>query len=309
MRTKRLSAVLCLIAMLAVMILGTIQTHAVLGSVEGDPMTQLLIVVAKGEYQCKTTNKNIVVNDHKYKKTGGGTMYYSELVVQDASKITKAEAVLNSSTFDTLKSTEKKDFLGDMLLLVNAVTTDTANGYNVGSGAPTDDTAQEFMRMLESESGMGSTLLATLMQNTKPDFVTANRIYEPFSGVVGTILGVISIIIMALLGITMALDIAFIVIPAFQLAMGADGSGENGKDNANKMSRLISSEARQAVQANGDSNGSGGQSGSDKQALGIYFKKRWKSLVLLGICLLYLVSGQIYSLVAWIIDLVSGFTN
>jgi hypothetical protein len=105
----------------------------------------------------------------------------------------------------------------------------------------------------------------------------------------------------------MALDIAFITIPAFQLALGADGSGQGGSDNSNKMNRIISSEARKAVEAQGGGQGGGGQSGDDKQALGIYFKKRWKGLVLLGICLLYLVQGQIYALVAWIINLMSGF--
>ena len=42
-------------------------------------------------------------------------------------------------------------------------------------------------------------------------------------------------------------------------------------------------------------------------ALGVYFKYRWLELVVLGICLLYLVSGNIYSFVAWVLDLVSGF--
>ena len=47
--------------------------------------------------------------------------------------------------------------------------------------------------------------------------------------------------------------------------------------------------------------------GNKKQALGIYLKRRIFMLILLGICLLYLVQGQIYTFVGWILDLVSGF--
>lgn len=162
------------------------------------------------------------------------------------------------------------------------------------------------MNIISQQSGMGSSMLATLMQQTKPDYVSANRLYEPFSGVVGTILGILAIVIMAALGVTMALDLAYITIPAFQMAMG--GSDEQGNGTKGKgIGGIISQEAKSAVKA--ADGGQGGQSGdgSYKAAVGIYFKYRWKGLVLLGICLLYLVQGQIYSFVAWFIDLFSGF--
>ena len=147
--------------------------------------------------------------------------------------------------------------------------------------------------------------MAALMSDTKPDYASANRIYQPFSGLVGTALGLISILIMSLLAVTMALDIAYIVIPSFQLLL--DGGDDAGGGQAKGMSRIISQEARSAVKSVSDGGG-GGQSGSgNKMAIGQYFKMRWKALIVLGICLLYLVQGQIYSFVAWVIDLVSGF--
>ena len=154
---------------------------------------------------------------------------------------------------------------------------------------------------------MGSQLLASLLSETKPDYAKANQIYKPFSGPIRVILGVISILIMALLGVTMALDLAYIVIPAFQLMMSGEGGDGNGQ-GAQGISKIISVEARNAVQAAEGGGGAGGQNGSgNKMAVGLYFKARWKGLLVLGICLLYLVQGQIYSLVAMIIDLVSGF--
>ena len=74
------------------------------------------------------------------------------------------------------------------------------------------------------------------------------------------------------------------------------------------MAKVISAEAKSAIQTAEGGGGGGGQNGSsNKLAIGQYFKLRWKALLVLGICLLYLVGGHIWSLVAWVIDLVSGF--
>lgn len=88
------------------------------------------------------------------------------------------------------------------------------------------------------------------------------------------------------------------------MALGGEDEGGNKKGG---LSGVISKEAKAACKAaDGGAGGQGGD-GSYKAAVGIYFKYRWKGLVLLGICLLYLVQGQIYSFVGWIIDLFSGF--
>lgn len=315
MKTKLKGRLLTLLLVLTLVLGSTITAYAAVYDTSGSsPLKELKLIVISGKYTYVTGSKTLDMTTNKYSIKGGGTIYYYELMTSSSTSggfVADGESddFFDTEKFDSLKQSAKKNFLGDVFTICNAVATDTANGYNTGANAPSDDTVQEFMNVIQNQTGMGSQLLATLLQNTKPDYVAANRIYEPFSGVVGTILGVLSVIVMALLGITMALDIVFITIPAVQLMMGADGSGQGGQDSANKMSRLISAEARQAVQAQGDSGGGGGQSGDGKLALGIYFKKRWKSLVLLGICLLYLVQGQIYSLVAWIIDLLSGFLD
>lgn len=260
-----------------------------------EALRSLKTTVYSGKYTCATDKKSYDYTQVQYKTDGGGFLIYN--------KVADKDEFINGTTFETLKAKDKQQFLKDELTIANAMAYDTANG-NATHGV-SEDTVNEMYRVLQDKSGMGSQLLATLLSETKPDYATANRLYKPFSGVVGTILGVISILIMSLLGITMALDIAFIVIPAFQLLMGGD---EGGKDGGNKFSKLISVEARNAVNAAEGGGGAGGQDGSGhKMALGVYFKARWKGLVLLGICLLYLVQGQIYSFVAWIIDLLSGF--
>lgn len=251
--------------------------------------------------------EEVNVNNKTYKLTGGGYVAYGTLVNND----NPDADVVNDTMFAKLLASEKQRFLGDMFTICNAMVSDTEAGLSTVANEDkvTNETVTSLMEILQTKTGMGTQLLATLLQNTKPDYVTANRIYAPFSGVVGTMLGVLSIVMMALLTLTMALDIAYITVPAFQLMLNGDSDGgQGGKGEARGMNRIISIEARQAVMAVESEGGQGGQNGSSgKTAVGIYFKRRWKGLIIFGICLLYLVQGQIWGLVGRIIDLLSGF--
>lgn len=313
---NKITSLLLLVVMTFVMLFGSVCVNADYTEIDDHPLGTLKTTVATGSYTYITGGKQFDLTENRYKVSGGGYKFYTELFATGTSgtkyttdgtnqlaAFVNGDALLNTTDVEKLTPGARQDFLGDMLMLAQSVVNDSENGYRVGSAAPTDDTMSDFMDLLQQQSGMGASLLATLMQNTNPDYSTANRIYEPFSGTVGTILGVVSIFIMALLGVTMALDIAYITIPAFQMALGGDESGQNGKKG---LSGIISPEAKNAAKA---AEGGGGQGGSGeyKAAVGIYFKYRWKGLVLLAICLLYLVQGEIYSLVGWFIDLFSGF--
>lgn len=308
--SRRIMSVLLVMVMALSMCLMAVPVRAA----GADPYTTLITQLKLGTYTCGTTGKPYDFASNRYALSGGGYKLYAELWNLGSLNGGTASQGVNLFTedFEKLKSGAKQDFLKDVFTLANAIATDSANNVSTLTGAdkaslPTDDTVNDMMQVLQQQSGLGATLLATLLQNTKPDYVSANRLYEPFSGVVGTILGVISIILMAALGVTMALDLAYITIPAFQMSLGGseatDGNGGKGKG----IGGIISQEAKKAVQA--ADGGAGGQAGSGeyRAAVGIYFKYRWKGLVLLGLCLLYLVQGQIYSFVAWFIDLFSGF--
>lgn len=312
MISKSKQRVVCFILLLVMgltTLFGSLAIHADY-TTGADAMGTLKATVATGSYTYKAGNKILNYAAERYKISGGGYYLYTELI--DTSSIAGGNGPVgrvdyfDATKFDTLTSGAKQDFLSDVFTIANAIAADSAYGYNTGTLAPTEDTVSDFMSNIAQQSGMGSSMLAMIMQNTKPDYVTANRLYEPFSGVVGTILGLVSVLIMALLGVTMALDIAYITIPAFQMALGGEGEGST-QGQSKGLSRIISQEAHKAIAAaDGGSGGQGGD-GSYKAAVGIYFKYRWKGLVMLGICLLYLVQGQIYSFVGWIIDLFSGF--
>ena len=309
---NRLVAFMLLVMMTLTMLLSSFTLHA--DYQEGaDALVTLKLTIKTGKYTYSNGNRIIDMQKNRYKMSRGGYCYWYELFGQTKGADGALSGGINGqgnyfvdTAFEKLTPGAKQDFLGDVFTIANAVAADTNAGYHNGAKAPSDETVTDLMNVISQQSGMGSSMLATLMQQTKPDYVSANRIYEPFSGVVGTILGVIAVLIMAALGVTMALDLAYITIPAFQMAMG--GSDEQGNGTKGKgIGGFISQEAKSAVKA--ADGGQGGQSGdgSYKAAVGIYFKYRWKGLVLLGICLLYLVQGQIYSFVSWFIDLFSGF--
>lgn len=260
------------------------------------------------------------LNTKTYPVKDGGYLLYQEIT----GSTLKGDDIVDINKFNQLTTGSKQKYLQDLFKVANAVAYATERGGtaftgagSVTSGANTE-TVNILYQYLEGKEGMGSVLMASIMENTKPDFASANKIYKPFSGLVGTVLGVIAIVIMALLGITMALDIAYITIPAIQLMLdGGEGGGTHtggpmgqpgaGGGKGKGLSGLVSQAARNAVQA-AAGQGNQGQGGEgNKMALGVYFKYRWLELCVLGICLLYLVSGNIYSFVAWLLDLVSGF--
>ena len=174
-----------------------------------------------------------------YPKEGGGSYKYSELV----------EKGYVNGKFTELPSKDKENLLTDMNTYAESAVKENSN--------ITNQTKTTWLTNLQQCNGVGTQLMNTILQNTKPDYATANRIYEPFSGIVGTCLALGAILIMAFLGITMVLDLSYIGIPAFRMMVGGDDKG--GKDGKPKF---ISWEAVSAVtQAEGGKGGSG-QDGS-----------------------------------------------
>ena len=311
---NRLVAFMLLVMMTLTMFLSSFTlVHADYTAVSGNPLSTLQYTIQTGKYTYLTNNKVFDMSKNRYKRGTGGYLYWYELFNTDeanagatGSGSAGVEDFFDDTKLNSLSAGAKQDFLSDVLTIASAVASDSAYGYRTGDSAPTDDTVKDLLDIIAQQSGMGSSMLATLLKDTKPNLASADRLYKPFSKVVSTFLGIVSIVIMSALGATMALDLAYITIPAFQMAMG--GSDEQGNGSKGKgIGGFISQEAKSAVKA--ADGGQGGQSGdgSYKAAVGIYFKYRWKGLVLLGVCLLYLVQGQIYSFVSWFIDLFSGF--
>lgn len=227
-------------------------------------------------------------NAEGYALSGGGTASYSDLVKKG----------IVTSEYANLTSKAKAELIEDMIACADLAVSDSKT-----TGA-SDQTKTTWLSELQECNGVGTQLMTTLLQNTKPDYVTANRIYEPWSGIVGTAMALGAILIMATLGLTMVADLGYIGIPWFRLLL----DGENTTNGGQGKPKFISFEAFSAVQlVENGTGGNGQQSSGFKVAAGIYLKRRIIMLVILGVCLLYLVQGQIFVLVGFILDLLSGF--
>lgn len=231
---------------------------------------------------------------NKYSYSGGGYTTGGALLVKDKST---GHITVNEREFGKLSSSEQQRFLSDVVNESNDVA-------ERGTGNVDTSTVQAWWKELQQKNGVGSKFMTVLLQETKPDFVAANAIWKPFAGPVGVILGLGAVIIMSLIGVVIVADIAYIALPPVRIFAAEEGQG--GKKSIRSF--LFSYEAINAVRI-AESGGGNGGSGESKQALGIYFKRRVWMLIILGICLMYLVNGQIYTLVGWILDLVSGFLH
>ena len=231
------------------------------------------------------------VSDNMYTASGGGNYKGSDIVDDKTGLV--------NDHYTELTSKSRQQLLNDMNKAADErVAKD--KGEDPSSSTVTADTKNNWLVNLQKCDGVGSQLLTTVLANTKPDFVTANQIYQPFSGLVGTLLGLGAVLLFAAVAIVMVLDISYMAIP-FIRTIGTDDSGSQKRPN------WVSYEAYYAIQQAEGGEGGGNTKGTGKQALGIYLKKRIGMLVLLGICLLYLIQGQIFTFVGWVLDLVSGF--
>lgn len=231
------------------------------------------------------------MSQEEYTLEGGGSIKGADLF---EGKPTEGYDLIEDE-FSKLSSEAQTRVVSDIATYSNeAVDDDTVNGVE-------ESTVQTWWKKLQTKQGVGSKFLNEILKNTKPDFVTANKIFEPFSGPLSTLIGVIAVALVAFLGLVLVADIAYIALPPVRMFV----SEENDNGKKINRSKIFSYDAIYAVKTAEDNNNS--SNGEGKQALGIYFKRRVVMLILLGVCLLYLVQGQIYTLVGYILDLVSGF--
>lgn len=267
------------LAMLITMFMSSIALFASSATPDAQAHRDLTIYV-----QSQMSNKEYAVD-------GGGTIEGADLF--DGSPTDGYD--LNEDEFQTLTSAAQAEVVSDIAENSNAAIDET--------DTVSESTVQNWWKELQSKDGVGSKFLNEILKNTKPDFVTANAIYEPFSGLVGTVLGVIAVLLMAFLGIVMVCDISYIALPPVRNLVADDDGDKSGHKIA--KSKIFSHDAIYAVQC--AENNTDGGSGGGKQALGIYLKRRIVMLIILGICLMYLVQGQIYTFVGWLLNLLNGF--
>lgn len=136
-----------------------------------------------------------------------------------------------------------------------------------------------------------SSLVRQLSDDVNADFSEAYALFfKPWSGGLGIFLGVLSLAMFIFLGIMIALDLAYIVLPFVQIFFNDLGYKRN-------RPMFVSIEAVNAVKEAETKAGQG-----YTNPVGVYFHSKTKQLIAISLCLVYLVSGEIYDLIGAVID-------
>ena len=139
-----------------------------------------------------------------------------------------------------------------------------------------------------------------IVEKVQPNMFTAYELMHPFSGVVGTVIGCICVVIILSLVMTTLLDVMYMQFPVFrEKTFQATQKSNNGRfsfiRNRTQIERpwFISYEAAYANKVNVESNG-------EKNALIVYLRYRIVSLIVITICIAYLTGGLFMDVVRWI---------
>lgn len=141
-----------------------------------------------------------------------------------------------------------------------------------------------------------SALVRQLSDDVSSDYASAYSYFRPFTGVLGTILGIISISLFTLLGLTVITDVSYLTIPFITDWLNT-GHGD-------AKPKFVSMEAWQSVRTAEQSNGA-----TSKTVLGIYLKMKIKTFVALFILLIYMTSGKLFDLIASFMNYFQGLVS
>lgn len=209
----------------------------------------------------------------------GGTPY----IFADKDEASDTVTIKTSAQFDKLSVTDKALQLQEAL-------------NKVGSLGLSSTSLAIVEKWAKTLGATEAALLTSLFANTKADLFTAMKWFSPFQGTLGLILGIGVIFIIVLLIASTVFDLVYIGLPMARNVM--DGKAEqNGKPRPFG----VSTDAVRVVTENEDNNkGAGGN------MYVAYFKKRVVTYIILAVCILYLISGQLSSVIGWLLGQVSG---
>ena len=202
---------------------------------------------------------------------------------------------------------------------------DSANGVvsfsNVNYKKLDDDKKELFMRtalLNTKESGLGSqskiklynfiadqdsaltVAIKFLRTDTSADVGKASMWFKNATGVISTVLGVFCLATFTLMSISIVLDIAYIAIPIFR------AFSDKFQEKYSKGSRRPFYISKEAFYTLLELDAAGVEY---RNPAWLYMKRRVGVMVVVAVCLLYLVSGQIYDLFVWVLDMVGIITK
>ena len=151
-----------------------------------------------------------------------------------------------------------------------------------------------------SSSEVSKMLIPLVMDATSADLYTAMKFLKPILPIVRVIFGIGAIVISLFLIGTTIVDLCFIGLPVARERLQARQDERGGRIP------FVSSDAVSVVR---DVESSLESAGTYKNAYLLYFKRRILTYIILSICILYLVVGELGGLISWILTLGEGVVN
>ncbi len=123
-------------------------------------------------------------------------------------------------------------------------------------------------------------------------------ISEELRGLIATIIGGITIVILTAVGLFTALDIFYLVIPTLHTYLD-DNAGANGRTdkNGNVKPRFVSNDACQAYREGSE---------NQKNVIMVYLKKRIIAYIAVAVVVFLLLTGQLTAIIKFVLKLISG---
>lgn len=210
-----------------------------------------------------------------------------DFVVCDKKKSTDGQDVTITMALTQYKELEQQEKQDCMQIALETISNSDISAIN----------RTKIYNFIADNDTSVSALVRQLSDDVSSDYSSAYSYFRPFTGVLGTILGVISILLFALIGITVVADLVYLTIPIVTDTL-------NNNTNGEAKPKFVSIEAWQAVRTAEQSNGA-----TTKTCLGIYLKLKLKTFIALFVLLLYMTSGKLFDLIASIMNYFQGFVS
>lgn len=193
---------------------------------------------------------------------------------------TSSDGLLTFSNklYSQLDMQEKRDFM--------QVALEATQETSLGS-----QQKNKLYNFIAEQDNPTSAAIKYLKSDASADFVEAKAWFRPFSGVIGTIMGVICLVVFLLLGISCLFDCAYLCLPTFQALL------EHGEEHKRPFG--VSREAWKAMKdVTADM--------KYRNIMSVYFSRRMPVVIVCCLCLVYIISGQIYDALVFFIDAFSS---
>lgn len=152
-----------------------------------------------------------------------------------------------------------------------------------GLGAKEKNSIYNFIASQDTEVHQA---IKYLTEDTSADLATARLWLAPFTGGLGTVIGILVLIIFIFLGLGILWDVAYLALPPLQLIL------ERGDDTKKPFG--VSAEAWKANREVAL------DYKNTKNEIGEYLKKRIPVILVCAICVGYLISGKVYEILTYV---------